>query len=369
MKKKNLMVIVSIIAAIALLAGCGTTTTTAPVAKDSFTVGYNNLGQGVPALDSIEAEGRYVNTVLGNKFVVVNNEFQADKLQKDIQSLISSGVDGIMLFGWVPTALQGISDMCQTAKIPFVIFDQIPRDEEMKASLLKNPYYVGSVGIDNTTSAENMAKIAVEKYKTALIIGGAVGDIVHDARFAGFTAAYEAAGGKVLGTAHCADPSEATTKGEDLLAAHPDAECVYALTGDFATGMITAMSNKNLEIPIFASDIVAASLVDIDSGKIEVGQGGFSIATSMGAILLQNYMDGHPIMTADNKAPYFGNIVLFEVRKADTANYKKYFIDGNPFTEAQIKNLSYRFNNSVNYQSFMDFINSYSMEMLNEAHK
>ncbi|HAL74009.1 MAG TPA: hypothetical protein DCM45_02820 [Clostridiales bacterium] len=370
MNKKRLMVIIAIVAAMALFAGCtGTPGTTAPPTDKTFSVGYNNLGQGVPALDLIEAEGRYVNTILGNKFTVVNDEFQADKLQKDIQSLISSGVNGIMLFGWVPTAIPGISDMCQQAKVPFVIFDQIPRDEEQKANLLKNPYYAGSVGIDNTTSAANLAKIAAEKYKTALIIGGAVGDIVHDARFAGFKQAFEAAGGKILGEAHCTDPSEATTKGEDLLAAHPEAECIYALTGDFATGMITALGNKKLEIPIFASDIVAASLADINSGKIEVGQGGCSIATSMAAILLQNYMDGHPIKTTDNQAPYFGNIVLFEVRAKDTADYKKYFVDGNPFTEKQIKSLSYRYNNKVDYKAFMDFIDSYSIDMLNEAHK
>ncbi|MGI6333365.1 MAG: sugar ABC transporter substrate-binding protein [Saccharofermentanales bacterium] len=370
MNKKYSIVLIAILVITALIVGCSNAPgTTAPAKDQVFTIGYNNLGQGVPALDLIEAEGRYVNTVLGNKFTVVNNEFQADKLQKDIQSLISSGVHGIMLFGWVPTAIPGISDMCQQAKIPFVIFDQIPRDEEQKAYLSKNPYYVGSVGIDNTTSAANIAKIAAEKYKTALIIGGAVGDIVHDARFAGFRQAFEKAGGTILGEAHCSDPSEATAKGEDLLAAHPEAECIYALTGDFATGMITALGNKKLEIPIFASDIVAASLEDINSGKIEVGQGGCSIATSMAAVLLQNYLDGHSIKTPEGQAPYFGNIVLFEVRAKDTADYKKYFVDGNPFTEDQIKSLSYRYNEKVDYSTYMDFIKNYSIDMLNEAHK
>ncbi len=367
--KRKAIAVLAILMTLSLLVSCnaGSQTTTTTNVAEGFTIGYNNLGQGVPALDSIEAEGKYVNTVLGNEFVVVNDEFQADKLQKDIQSLISSGVDGIMLFGWVPTAIPGISDMCEQSKVPFVIFDQIPRDEEMITQLEANPYYVGSVGIDNYTSAENMAKIAAQQYKKALIIGGAVGDIVHDARFEGFTDAFEAAGGTILGTAHCADPSEATTKGEDLLAAHPEAEVIYALTGDFATGMITALENKNLEIPIVASDIVSASLDDINDGKIEVGQGGFYIATSMAAVLLDNYIAGHPIMTEDNKAPYFGNIVLFEVTAEDTSDYRAYFIDGHPFTESQLLGLAFRYNDSVGYLDFMNFIESYSIEMLKEA--
>lgn len=369
-KKACFLVLAVIFIFTAIFSGCSSSVKPSGSANttSTYTVGYNNWGQGVFALDLIENEGRYVNETLGNKFMAANDEFKADKLQTDIQNMISSGVNGIMFFGVVPTLIPIVAEQCEKAKVPFVIFDQIPRDETVKANLLKNKYYVGSVGTDNIKIGENMAGYAKD-YKTALIIGGAVGDPVHDARVNGFKQAFEANGGKVLGIARCTDPSEAATKGDDLIAANPNAECIYALTGDFATGALTALGNHKAKMKVFASDIEAETLKNIANGVVEKGDGGSTICTSLAAILLQNFMDGHPILTPDGKAPFFDTIVSFPVEAKDAAEYQKLYLDGHPLTEEMIKNLTYRYNKNVSYDTFKEFIQSYSLAKISEQHK
>ncbi len=379
MKKASLILAVLMIISVGLF-GCanettGSTTGTSATTTSSsgefstFSIGYNNLGQGVPALDNIEEQARYLNEdIVGNNFVVVNDEFTADKLIKDVQSLISSDVDGIMLFAWVPTAILNIADLCEQTKVPFVIFDQIPQDMEVVSQLEDNPYYVGSVGINNAGVGTAMAEYALEKYKSAVILGGAVGDPIHDTRIDAFVETFEAGGGEVLGVTRAQDPSEAAIKAEDLLSAHPDAECIFTLTGDFATGAITALSNKGLDIPILSSDLVADTLNDLKDGKVEIAQGG-NIATPIGSILLQNFLDGHPLMAENGKAPYFNAQTLFFVNGEQADAYQMYYYDSFPLSEDQVSGLLYRYNSDVTIDSVKDFLDNFTMDALIAAHE
>ncbi len=335
-------------------------TTTGP----GYTVSGNIWGQGVNALDMISNEAEYVCETLGNTYKVYNDNFTADTQGTNIQSMVSAGTDGIMVFGSVPTLYSTLSETCAGARIPFVIYDQIPTDENILKMLAKNEYYVGSVGTDNYAAGSNMAKSMLEAgIKSAVILGGAVGDPVHDARVKGFTEALEAGGGSALGAGRCDSPADAATKGDDLIAAYPDAQGIYALTGDFAIGALTALSNHNAAIPVYCSDTTQEAIQYIKSGEIAKGDGGSKIATTLAALLLDNYLVGNVIRDPEGSAPYFNTIVPFIITADNAEDYAGYFLTGHPLGKEALDSLS---GEGVTYQSFVDFISNYSLDFIKE---
>lgn len=328
--------------------------------KGEYSVSGNIWGQGVNALDIIASEAQYVNESVGNTFKVYNDNFTADTQASNIQNMASSGSDGMMIFGSVPTLYNTLSSTCKQAKIPFVIFDQIPTDEKVIVNLDKNEYYVGSVGTDNYAAGENVAKKMLESgIKSAFILGGAVGDPVHDARVKGFTEAFEKGGGKLLAAGRCDSPSDAATKGDDMVSANPDAEGIYALTGDYAIGAITALSNHNTKMPIYCSDTTKECIQYIKDGTIAYGDGGSKIVTTLAALLLDNYLNGNIVKDADGIAPYFGTIVPFEITAENADQYSEYFLQGHPMTKDALSKFT---GEGVTYQTFTDFITNFSMD-------
>ncbi len=321
------------------------------------------VGQGGEALDIIVAEEEFVFGALGSSFQIYNDNFTADTQGTNIQTMASAGYDGMMIFGWNATLYSTISDAAKSAEVPFVMFDQIPTEESMISQLEENEYYVGSVGVDNFKAGENIAnKMLADGITTSLILGGAVGDVVHDSRAAGFTETFEAGGGTVLGSARCADPSEGTAKEDDLISGNPDAQATYCLTGDFAIAALAALENHSgTEMSIYCSDTTSEVIPHILDGSVVSGDGGSKIATTLAATLLQNYAEGNIIKDENGKAPNFNTIVPFEINGENAELYKEMFLTGHPLTEESVQALV---GPDVTYQNYVDFITDFSWEKI-----
>ena len=328
----------------------------------AYLIAENNWGQGVGALDLIENEARYTVTTFGCDFQAYNDEFNADKMKTNIQGMLSASTDGILFFGAVPTLIPVVAQMCEQAKVPFVIFDQIPLDAQVIEQLEANPYYVGSVGTDNYAAGASMAKYALDNgSKNAIILGGAVGDSVHDARIEGFTAAFEQSGGTIAGIGHCDSPASGTTKCDDLIAASPNADTIYALTGDYATSALTALDNHSASMSVYVTDSTANTLQDLKDGKVVVGDGGASIATTLAATLLVNWLDGNQLKTDEGKAPYLNTIVAFPIYADSADDYQKYWLAENPLTAEQLQALR---GPDVTMADIDAFVSGYSLETI-----
>lgn len=338
-----------------------TKTESTATAADGLKFAGDIVGQGVGALDIIVSEEEYTFNAMGSSFQIYNDNFTADTQTTNIQTMASSGYAGMMVFGWNATFYNTISETAAKTKTPFVFFDQIPTDDAVIESLNGNEYYVGSVGVDNYVAGENAAKAMLEDgITTALILGGSVGDVVHDARVNGFTAAFEAGGGKIAGVARCSDPSEATSKEDDLISGNADAQATYALTGDYAISAIAALDNHSgTEMAIYCSDTTAEAIPYIIDGTITYGDGGSKIATTIAATLLQNYATGNIIRDADGNAPRFSNIVAFRITPENAEKYSELFLTGHPLTEEAIQGLV-----GIDYDAYEEWIEGFSWEYI-----
>lgn len=139
--------------------------------------------------------------------------------------------------------------MFKDARIPFAMPDQAPSEASAEI-LLDNPYFAGVVGTDCLGMGKRMAKTALDMgYTKALILAGAVGDTSQDKRVEGFTEAFTAGGGTVLGVARGTSRAEAQDKSDDLFAAYgSEADCVYTGQTDFANAAMQSMEKLQSSI-------------------------------------------------------------------------------------------------------------------------
>lgn len=328
--------------------------------SDKLSFAGDIVGQGVPALDLFVDEMQYVVESTGSEFTIYNDNFTADTQIQNVETMAAAGYDGLMIYGFNSSSLRYIADTCSSAKKPFVIFDQIP-DKETQATLAKSEYYVGAVGADNFAEGEQAAKALLDDgCKKAVILGGSVGDSIHDARTEGFTKTFEEGGGTIVGAARCADPTEGTTKFDDLLSANPDVEGAYCLTGDYSIAAISTFGNHpDSDVKICVAGATTETVPYIKDGTIVYADSGSKIVVTISAALLKNYAMGNIIKDSEGNAPYFNNYVPFEVTPENVDQYSEKILKGHPLTEDEINEL---IGSDVTYAAFEKFIESYSID-------
>ena len=331
-----------------------------------YTIGYNNFGQGAYPLDLNESTTKYALESMGMSMTSVNNQFTVDKLITDAQNQIAQGVDGMVFWSAADTLFSPFSELCSSTKTPFALGDKYPMSDETKAMLRANPYYAGAISTDDTITGSNMATAALAAgHKTAVIIAAAVGDINHDLRVAGFTETFEAGGGKVLGVAHCADPSEAVQKSNDLLTAYPEVECVYGSGGDYSQGLLSALQSAGRAgtLPIYGTDIDPNVIAGVRDGTFAAANGaaGPYCAGIAGALLI-NYLDGHPILDENGQAPMSNGIMTITVTAENVDDFEANWITSQAFSAEEYQSLLYRNNPDVSWSDYEDLINNYNFE-------
>lgn len=372
MKKLLALVLVSVLM-FALFTGCSSqaaapsAASSASASGKTYTIGYLNWGQGIPILDSFEATAKAASDALGNKFVSVSDKFTADQQLANVQNMISSGVNAIMIDAVVPTLIPDIAKKCADAKIPFVFYDHVP-SQDVNAQLLSNPYYIGSFGSNVDVIAPELSKVALQDgSKTTVLIAGAVGDPTQDISITGFTKGFEDGGGKVLDVSRCTDPTESPTKAEDLLSANMKVESVLCATGDYTPAVVTASANLGISPKIYAVAVDAVTLGYIKEGKVTSGYGGVSLMGAYAYIMAQNFLDGNPFLTADGKAPQLTGQMFF-ITKDNTDLYMKCFLDSQPLTSGEVLKLCGKSGEKLTMATFDKYVKEMTLESVNKTH-
>jgi ribose transport system substrate-binding protein len=370
--KKHLNFLSMFLVAVMLLSlsGCGKSSNPSPGASPSgtsskaYTFGYNNFGQGAYPLDMNEKETTYALQSVGMNIKVANNEFTVDKIITDAQNLVSSKVDGLLVWSAADTLYSSFNDLTSSSKTPFVLGDKFPLGDDTKAMLRQNPYFAGAISTQDSEAGAQLAKKALEDgHKTAIIVAAAVEDTNHDLRVAGFTKAFEEGGGKVLGVVHCANPSEAVQKSNDILTAYPNAECLYGSGGDYSMGALSAMQSKGIKMPIYGTDVDPNVIKALKAGDvIEANGAAGPYCAGIAAMLMVNYLDGHQIKDENGQIPMSNGLKFITVTKDNADEFEKYWLNGHPFTPEDYKKLLYRFNPNVTWKDYQDLLDSYNYD-------
>ncbi len=329
----------------------------------SYTIACNDFGAGEYSLDINAWQIQSLCETLGFSVDITDNEFSVDNIIPNLQSQLAQNTDGVVMIGIAETTYASISNTCSDANTPYTFFGTPVLDEDLE-TIEEDPYYAGTIVFDPELEGAMLAEEALAAgCTTAVICAGSEGDYNHDHRVIGFTEAFEAGGGEVVGVARCADPSEGVTKASDLLSAHMDADCAYGAGAGYITAFETVADNLGLDYKIYGSDVTADLIGDVAEGNVEAISGGANVTAEIAAILLINYLDGCQILDDDGKAPYNDeDLSLFLITAENAEAFDAWWTDYATSTIPMeyVENCLYRYNPDVTYDDIVELLQNYA---------
>ncbi len=348
------------------------TETASTTSGDTYKIGYNYYGVGSYALTTLANNEDFVIEAFGNEAVGLSDDFQVDKIVQDIENMISSGCDGLVV--WLPAdnLYQSVINLCESNGIPFVLADKVPEDESIKEQLLNSEYFAGAVGPANAEYGTLIAEYAIDQGWTSCIISTAAqGDPTDTPRLEAFTEAFEAAGGTIYQTVYTDTNDNIQPYCENALVAYPDVDFIYGTGSDNGIGACAAVQNQRLDVKVVCSGLDSEALdllADPDSPMVFVN-GDFWVSGTMATVALQNFLDGNPLLDADGNIVWVDDIMPFEVSESDYETFQNIFIESDYISADEIRQMSTKNNPDFGYDAFIDFINNYSLEERVAAHE
>ncbi len=333
MKTKSLRlvtVLLSLLVLAAALAGCGgesaENTAAEPDDKDKIVVGFSQCILDSPFYVSLMDAAKEEAAAQGVEFVYVDAQNDIEKQNKDIQDLITRGIDVLILNPVNPTGVNPSLQALKENNIPVLTVDR-PTEGEV----------VTFIGRDNKSMGQVAGKEAVNllggegNAKGKIIeIQGAPGDMVMMARRDGFHEVVEKeAGIEIVQGPYCNYVrSDAVKAFQDLLQAHPDVNLVYAHNDDMALGALQVLKQNGLEgkVKIVGIDGLMEAIQAIDNGVYDATVlndpqllGKIAVETALGVVNGEEFPEfidaGTGLINKENAAEYLDNNLVFAATK------------------------------------------------------
>lgn len=284
-------------------------------------IGFSQVTLESPFYTSLVDGAKAAAEEEGVELIVVDAQNDIEKQNTDVQSLITKGIDVLLLNPVNPSAVAPALKAAESAGIPVITVDRATKEE-----------VASYIGRDN----EAMGRIAGDKAlellggdaaKGKIIeIQGDAGGTVMQARHDGFHAAFENAAGVeiVEGPYSNYIRAEAVSAMQDLLQAHPDVKLVYAHNDDMALGAMQVLeqAGKLDEVKVVGVDGLMEAVKKIDEGTFHatvindpISLGALAVET---AVKTGNGEEVEKVMNADtglidetNAADYVDDALKF----------------------------------------------------------
>lgn len=305
---KKLLVLVLAIAMVLSLVACAPTTpseepTAAPEATEA-------------PVTPTEAPAQTI--VIGYSFPTANNEFwgnsltymqeaatalgielkaddcnndQAEQLN-DVESMISSGIQGLVLAPQDASVCAGITASCKAKGIPVVIVDRWPGDE-----LKAGDDYIAFIGPNDIEAGYQIAMSLINGGCTKLVgIGGFQNTSVAEGRKAGLDKAlaehpevellqYEWAGENW-------DVGDATFR--NMLQANKDLDGVWCYNDSLALAAVNVAKENDLlgKVKVGGMDLLGPAVDSMKAGELWFSTGGHYLQSAFGMVVVYDAING-----------------------------------------------------------------------------
>lgn len=328
--------------------------------QGQWKVGINYFSSVYPLL-ALARTSEQATLAAGGTSMKIDDGVSMEQIVADFENMIQNGCDGLIVWCPVETIVMTIAQMCEEHKVPFVLSDKVPTNPEIIEALYANPYFVGAVAPANGEYGAYAAQMCLDEgYTKAIVSTPGVGDATGTPRAEGFVAAFEAGGGKILTIVNndgMTDGGQANV--EDALIAYPDVEVIFGTGSEFGVGAVEAVKNNGGAVKVITCDLDETLLNQLNDGILLGLVGDYWVAGFFSGVLLQNYLDGHPLTEADGKPVWVEDLMYFGVNGDQLDLYKKFwiseycyspeeinqmFVANNPdFTTADLKEIMYAY--------------------------
>lgn len=219
------------------------------------------------------------------------NNDQAEQVT-DIDSMLSSGIDALVLGPQDASVCAGITAACKEKGVPVVIIDRWPGDD-----LKAGEDYVCFIGPNDEEAGYQMAMALINGGSKKLVgIGGYQGTSVAEGRKAGLDRALEENPDVellqfVYAGENWDDGDEAF---RNLYQAHPDLDGVWCYNDSLALASVNVLKEegKISEVKVGGMDLLNPAVESMQAGELWFSTGGHYLQAAFGAVVAYDVANG-----------------------------------------------------------------------------
>ncbi len=357
MKKVGALLLAGMMATSSLV-GCGAA---AKSGSDGAAAGggSGDVKIGVSIWSSTDVLGSQCKKIVDKAAKAVGAEVQyvdqghvSEQVTASVEQLCAAGCKGIIICNSADSEMTSAINTCTENGVYIAQFFRIISEEnspEVYKTACNSKYYVGAVHEDEVTNGYTLVNLLLEKGDRNIgLEAWTVGDATFQLRWQGYQQAIEE-----WNSAHPDDqatltePVYANTSSEEGAAAamslynsNPgmDALIVAGGGGDPLVGSIGAYANEGLtgKIDVVSTDFLDDLAEQLKSGGMFAESGGHFCDPLFAFLLVYNAVKGNYVKDEGT----FGYEILFPYLYVsspdDYANYEKYFVKDDPYTDEEI---------------------------------
>lgn len=338
----------------AVLLGCTAAAYALPAAAQvSPPVKDVTIGVSIPTLDNpfwvrAVSFAQHVADQLNAKLVVVGAQNREDKQISDVQSLISRGVQALVVTPQSTASAPGLIRIADRAHLPIMIVDRYPGF----AANNKDAPYLGFIGPDDVYAGRSIANHLIDAGAKNLVgLGGLPGSSVAEGRQSGLNEAIKAhPSAKLIQYVGVGESEDLGYKAmQNLLAAHGKGQIdgVWCYNDALCLGAFRAIrqAGRSDEIKIAGMDLVPQAL-DLISQKTDYifSTGGHWLQLGFAVMIAYDKVQGHDPLNTNIR------LSLLDIDSSSFGKFKQQFIDAQP--PYNVKDYSLTFNPQTKSQTF-----------------
>ncbi|MEE3493676.1 MAG: substrate-binding domain-containing protein [Butyrivibrio sp.] len=355
-----------------MLVGCGAGAASGAAPADGSSAGGaaaadGNIKIGVSIWSSTDVLGSQCKKIVdkaakanGVEVQYVDQGHVSEQVTASVEQLCAAGCKGIIICNSADSEMTSAINTCTEQGVYIAQFFRIISKEnspEVYQTACNSKYYVGAVHEDEETNGYTLVNLLLKKGdRTIGLEAWTVGDATFQLRWKGYQRAIEewnAANPNDQAT--LTEPVYANTSSEEgasaalsLYNSNPgmDALIVAGGGGDPLVGSIGAYANEGLtgKIDVVSTDFLDDLADQLKSGGMFAESGGHFCDPLFAFFLVLNAVKGNYVKEEGT----FGYEILFPYLYVsspdDYANYEKYFVNDDPYTEEEMVEMaSYSF--------------------------
>lgn len=371
--KKLIAIILALVLALGLLAGCGNNEAPSTGAPSTGTPSTGEPGSELPKLkigviltSTSNGYGLTCQSHLNALGEALNVEFmyagtqEVEEVTSAIENFIAAGCTGIL--NGVTFAPANEAKLCAESGVYYSIFSQAMTEAQI-AELDGNEYYIGAIGNDDADSTYSMLKLLAETKGVKDVAYMSLPDgtsNMHDGRHAGVT---KAAQEGIVNLVVEALAYNLTESSQNLVAQYPDIDLILAGAGGIEESMqpiITAGKAGQILFAGFREEAGAEDLFD-DGTLVALGVG-TSINPVYAFINMYNQLTvGKTLQPAQGKLNY-AIPTVYVTNREEYLLYVATNMDSEPYSVDTIKEYLLSFNPNATYDDLLALMQGYTLE-------
>ena len=354
--KNRMKKLVAIAATAAMVGSLPVSAVTTYAADDDITIGVSIwsstdvLGSQCKKIIDKAAAALDVNVMY------VDQGHVSEQVTASVEQLCAAGCDGIVICNSADSEMTSAIQTCEANQVYLTQFFRIISEEnspEVYQTACNSPYYLGAVHEDEVTNGYTLVNLLLENGDRNIgLEAWTVGDATFQQRWTGYKKAVDEWNeANPDDQATMTEPVYANTSSEEGAAAalslynsNPDMDALIVAGGggDPLVGSIGALANEGLtgKIDVVSTDFLDDLGEQLESGGMFAESGGHFCDPLYAFLITYNAIKGNYVKDEGSFGYEIQYPYLYVSSSEDYENYKKYFVDDDPYTDEELVELA-----------------------------